>query len=110
MGRGFFCERVFFVNSVCELSKACASHGLAGFQQNAADDLQAAVGLELERIQRFPRNAVGVDDVNLLGDPAVGDACLAEFETSVPIDPGILLPNHRHNNAAFWNNPPTLPP
>jgi hypothetical protein len=63
-----------------------ASHRLGCLEQNTAADLDAAVGSLFQRVQRLPPNAVGVDDVNPLGDLAVGGAHLAEFETLVAID------------------------
>jgi hypothetical protein len=67
-------------------------------EQHAAADLDAAVGLRLQRIQRFPGDAVGVDDVDALRDSALEGARLAELETLVAIDRGLAAANHLHEN------------
>src|SRR5439155_3017083 len=56
---------------------------LPGLEQNAADDLQAAVGLPLQRIEGFPRFAIGIDDMNALRHRVAGDPRLAELKTLV---------------------------
>ena len=66
--------------------RAAGSRRLPGFEQCAAGDLQTAIGLPLQRIERLPRLAIGVDDMDALGDPAVGRLPLAKLETPVAID------------------------
>ena len=67
---------------------------LAHLDQDAASDLEAAVRLLLQRIQRIPWHAVGIDDANPLGDLAVGSARFAKFETLVAIDRGVAVLDH----------------
>src|ERR1019366_3720526 len=64
---------------------------LASLEQDTAGDLHAAVGLLLQRVQRLPRLAIGIDDVNALRDLAVRHLRLAKFETLVTIDRGVSL-------------------
>jgi hypothetical protein len=45
-------------------------------------------------VQPIPWHAVGIDNVNLLGDFAVGGAGLAELETLVAIDRGVAVLDH----------------
>src|SRR2546430_10420082 len=78
-----------------------SSHWLARLEQNTAGDLHAAVGLQLQRIQRLPGNALGVDDVNALDDRAVRDARLAEVKTLVAVERGITVADHRHEDVGF---------
>jgi hypothetical protein len=80
--------------SIVEVAALRRLHRLAGLQQNTSGDLQTAVRLQLQRIQRLPRHALGIEDVNALRDLAVGDASLAEFKTLVAIDRGIAAPDH----------------
>jgi hypothetical protein len=75
------------------------SHRLASFQKNTTGDLHAAVGLQFQRIQRLPGNAVGVGDVDALGDRAVGNARFAKVESPVAVDRGIVVADHRLENV-----------
>src|ERR1700679_2609089 len=70
---------------------AVGLHALAALDQHAARNLEAAVALLLERIERLPRHAVGVDDMNPEGDLAVGGARFAKFETLVAIDRRVAI-------------------
>ena len=75
-----------------------ASGGIAlrrdRFLEHAAADLDAAVTLRFERVERFPRLAVGVDDVDFLIDLAFKHAPCAEFEAAVPVDGRIAAADH----------------
>ena len=70
---------------------ALATDRLTRLQQRTARDLQAAVRLLLQRVQRLPGLAIGVDDVDALGDLAVGGARLAELKTLVAVDRRIAV-------------------
>src|ERR1700678_3897203 len=76
-------------------------HALAALDQHAAGDFEAAVVLLLERIQRFPRHAITIDDVNLLGDLAVGSARLAKFETLVAIDRRVAIAHNAQKDLGL---------
>ena len=69
-------------------------HRLARLQQRAAGDFQAAVRLVLQRVERLPGLAIGVDDVDALGDPAARHAGLAELEALVAVDRRVASLHH----------------
>jgi len=58
-------------------------HRLTGFQQAASRNLQTAVGLPLQRVERFPGLSILVDDMNTLRDVSVGHARLAELKAAM---------------------------
>src|SRR6476619_4286403 len=70
------------------------------FLQDAGGNLEAAVGLRFERIERVPGDAVGIDDLHLLLDFAVNDPGLAEHEAAVAIDRCVAVADHVHE--AVW--------
>src|ERR1700677_4163945 len=78
-----------------------ALYRLACLEQNTAGDLHAAVGLLLQCVQRLPRLAIGVDDVNALRDLAVRHLRLAKFETLVAIDRGVSLLDHAEKDIGL---------
>jgi hypothetical protein len=68
---------------------ACAARDRLRYDrlgQNARADLETAVGLRLQGVERFPGHAVSVDDVDLLDDLAIRDPGLAKLEAPVTID------------------------
>src|SRR5215472_11909484 len=75
---------------------------LARLQQRAAGDLVAAVRLLFERVQRLPRLAIGVDDVDVLRDRASFGARLAELKTLVAIDRRVGALHHGHEDLRLW--------
>ena len=44
-----------------------------------------AVRLLFERVERFPRLAIGIDDMDVLGNPAALALAVAEFKALVPV-------------------------
>src|SRR5436190_724158 len=109
IGSGFLADKIGGVRTLLIGSVAQGTallfymffDSLTGLQQRTAGDLQAAVGLLLQRIQRLPRFAIGIDDMDALGDLAVRRAGFAEFETLVPINRRIGLLHHHHENIGL---------
>src|SRR5438105_3674369 len=84
-----------------QFKKACLgtrSRRLAGLEQRTPRDLQTAVRLLFQRVERLPGFTVVVDDMNALRDVAVGCLRLAEFKTPVAIDRRIALLDHQHED------------
>src|SRR5216683_1396363 len=77
------------------------SHRLPSLEQHAADDFETAVGLLLQRIERFPGLAVLIDDVDALGDLTVGRLRLAELKALVAIDRRVGVLDHQHENVGL---------
>ena len=63
-----------------------------------------AVGLLLQRIERFPRFAIVIDDMDALGDLATCGAGLAELETLVAMDRRIGLLHHLQEDIRLREN------
>ena len=59
--------------------------------QDTGADLETAVGLRLQRVERVPGCTVGVDDLDFLHDLACGSLGLAKLETPVTVDRSIAL-------------------
>lgn len=77
------------------------SDRLTGLQQRASRDLQAAVRLRLQRVERLPGLAIGVDDMDALRNVAIGGARLAELEALVAVDRGIAVLDHEHEDIGL---------
>src|SRR5882757_10666988 len=75
------------------------SDRLTRLQQRAPRNLQTAVGLLLQRIQRLPGLAIVVDDMDALRDLAARRAGFAEFKTLVAVDRRIGLLDHLHKDV-----------
>src|SRR5690349_15028648 len=71
---------------------------LTGFEQRAAGDLETAVALLLQRIERFPGLAVGVDDVHALRDPVSFRPRLTELEALVAVHRCVGVLHHIHED------------
>src|SRR5690348_4184636 len=87
-----------------QLAAACSALGkealdrLTGLEQRAAGDLETAVALLLERVERFPKLAIGVDDMHALRDPVSFRPRLAELEALVAVHRRVGVLDHVHED------------